>query len=200
MDWIFQEAYKAIQKLLDGTLSSRQLVPFLIVIILFGGLLQRRQIANFISHTIQRTRDYMNLEHSKTELAKQRAEVKRLIRKIEGELIKVEGCKEKFDAKFNQTIFDLDRLPTSQPIHEQDKAELRVKIDELDQFYKSSLNNFKTIENLLKGIAEIRRGDILINNSDEIAESAVARARAKLASKNKKSYPRNSLEDRNIKK
>ena len=199
MDWIFQEAYKVVQKLLDGTLSSQQLIPFLTIIILFGGLLKRRQIAEFIRSTIQRTRDYMDLEHSKTELAKQRAEVRRSIKQIEEELTKVEGYKAKFDTKFSQTIADINRLPTSHPLHEQDKSELRVKINELDKFYRNSLNNFKTIENLLKGIAEIRRGDVLINNSDEIAESAVARARAKLALRNKDSNTQANLDENNPK-
>lgn len=175
MDWIFQEAYETVQKLLDGTLTSQQLLPLLTIIILFGGLLQRRQIAEFIRQTIQHTQDYRNLESSKTKLAKKQAEIRRIIKDIEKELTEIEVYKTGFDTKLDQTRVNVDSLPTSQPVNEQDKAALRREIDELEVFYRSSFNNFQNIEELLKDIAEVRRGDILTNNPDQIMDRVKAK-------------------------
>jgi hypothetical protein len=191
MDWIFQEAYKTVQKLLDGTLTSQQLIPFLTIIILFGALLKRQQIAKFIKDTIERTQDYRELESAKTKFKKRQAEFRRIIRDIEQELTKIEVYKTGFDTKLDQTRVNLASLPTTHPINEQDKAALRREIDELEGFYRSSLKNFQNIEDLLKDIAEVRRGDVLTNNPDQLMN----RVKAKRALRKTKKLNQNSSKD-----
>lgn len=191
MDWIVQEAYKTVQKLLDGTLTSQQLIPFLTIIILFGAVLKRRQIAEFIRQTIQHTQDYRELESAQTKLKRRQAEIHRIIKDIEQELTEIEFYKTGFDTKLDQTRVNLDSLPTTQPIDEQDKAALRREIDELEGFYRSSLKNFQNIEDLLKDIAEVRRGDVLTNNPDQLMD----RVKAKRALRKSQKLNQNSPKD-----
>jgi hypothetical protein len=51
----------------------------------------------------------------------------------------------------------------------------------MEGFYRSSLNNFEIIQNLLKDIAEVHRASVVIGSSDQTAEDALAEAQAEIA-------------------
>ncbi len=181
MDWIFEEAYKVVQQLLDGTLTTKELIPLLTIIILFGALLARKQIAAFIQDTIERVKEFRELEQQKEKLKVKQKEVEGLIEQIETELLNIESYKAQFESELKQTLIKIDGLPSSLPVNDQQKTDLKGKIGAMEGFYRSSLNNFEIIQNLLKDIAEVHRAPVVIRSSDQMAEDALAEAQAEIA-------------------
>lgn len=181
MDWIFEKVYDAIQKLQDGTLTFEQFLPLLIVIILFGGLFSRKHIGNFLRDTSQRVKNFTELEEQRKKLERKQEEIRLLTIQIETELNSIESYKAQFESELKQTLIKIDGLPSSLPVNDQQKTDLKGKIGAMEGFYRSSLNNFEIIQNLLKDIAEVHRAPVVIRSSDQMAEDALAEAQAEIA-------------------
>lgn len=179
MDWIFQEAYKVFQKILDGTVTSQQLIPLFSIIILFGALLGRRHISHFIQYCINQAKTFSKAKGYEAEVLIARAEVRRNIEQIKQHLIDVKGKRQKFTTQYNGVCFNVEQLSTSKPINHTHKEHIKSQLFDLNDCYQKSVEDFQAIEQLLEAIAEIERAEELRENAIPIANSALEEARAR---------------------
>lgn len=181
MDWIFEESYKVFQKILDGTATSQQLIPLFTTIVMFGALLGRRHIVNFIQYCSKQAKIYSNAQSYEAKVLMTRAEVKRNIEEIKNNLIEVKGHNQEFTAQYNLTLVEIDQLSTKQPINHGNKEQIRSRLSGLHDSHQKSVKNFQEIEKILEMIAQIQRGEELRANATPISNSALEEARARQA-------------------
>jgi chromosome segregation ATPase len=184
MDWIFEEAYQVFQQILDGTVSSDQLIPLFCTIILFGILLGRQQIANFVRHWVDQYTIYSKAQSYEADALATKATLERNMKAIKEHILAVKGYDQAFLTQYRETLSEVERLSTTQPVAPDQKNHLQGKLTSLNDCHQKSMENFQEVEQLLKAIAEIERAEVIRVKAPAMAKSAVAEARRRRAQAN----------------